>query len=50
MDRADDFIIATGEMHSVREFVQAAFKHIGKEIVWEGEGPYAIKLFGTAVS
>ncbi len=51
MDRADDFIIATGEMHSVREFVEAAFKHIGKEIVWEGEGPtYAIKLFGTVVS
>ena len=34
----DDFVIATGETHSVREFVEAAFKHIGKQIVWEGKG------------
>ncbi|KAJ4439071.1 hypothetical protein ANN_15027 [Periplaneta americana] len=34
----DDFVIATGESHSVREFVEAAFKHVGKEIVWEGKG------------
>ena len=30
-------MIATGEMHSVREFVIAAFRHVGKEIEWEGE-------------
>lgn len=34
----EDFVVATGEAHSVREFVEASFKHIGKEIVWEGEG------------
>ncbi|CAF3672391.1 unnamed protein product, partial [Rotaria sordida] len=34
----EDFVIATGETHSVREFVEAAFHEIGKEIVWEGEG------------
>jgi GDPmannose 4,6-dehydratase len=34
----EDFVVATGETHSVREFVEASFKHIGKEIVWEGEG------------
>ncbi|XP_055942676.1 GDP-mannose 4,6 dehydratase-like [Argiope bruennichi] len=34
----EDFVIATGESHSVREFVEHAFKHIGKEIVWEGSG------------
>jgi GDPmannose 4,6-dehydratase len=34
----EDFVIATGETHSVREFVEASFRHIGKEIVWEGEG------------
>ncbi|CAL1296220.1 unnamed protein product [Larinioides sclopetarius] len=34
----EDFVIATGESHSVREFVEQAFKHIGKEIVWEGSG------------
>ena len=37
-DKAEDFVIATGEMHSVREFVVAAFKHVGVTIVWEGEG------------
>lgn len=30
----EDFVIATGESHSVREFVEAAFKHVGKEIVY----------------
>jgi len=37
-DKPEDFVIATGEMHSVREFVQLAFKHTGIEIVWSGEG------------
>ncbi|KAK3745057.1 hypothetical protein QZH41_014550, partial [Actinostola sp. cb2023] len=37
-EKPDDFVIATGEAHSVREFVEKAFRHIGTEIVWEGEG------------
>ncbi|WP_310877416.1 GDP-mannose 4,6-dehydratase [Priestia megaterium] len=37
-DKPEDFVIATGEMHSVREFVQIAFKHTGIEIEWSGEG------------
>ncbi len=37
-DTPEDFVIATGEMHSVREFVEASFRHIGKEIQWEGKG------------
>ncbi|WP_043979888.1 GDP-mannose 4,6-dehydratase [Priestia megaterium] len=37
-DKPEDFVIATGEMHSVREFVQLAFKHAGIEIEWSGEG------------
>lgn len=37
-DAPDDYVIASGETHSVREFVEAAFTHIGKRIVWEGEG------------
>ena len=37
-DQPDDFVLATGHMHSVREFVVAAFKYIGKEIQWEGKG------------
>lgn len=34
----DDFVIATGEYHSVREFTTLAFKHAGIELRWEGEG------------
>jgi GDPmannose 4,6-dehydratase len=34
----DDYVVATGEMHSVREFIEKAFAHTGIEIAWEGEG------------
>lgn len=34
----EDFVIATGENHTVREFVEKAFKIIGIEISWRGEG------------
>lgn len=37
-EKPEDFVIATGESHSVREFVECAFKHIGQEIAWEGTG------------
>lgn len=37
-EKPEDFVIASGEMHSVREFVVESFKHVGKEIVWEGSG------------
>jgi len=37
-DEPDDFVIATGEMHSVREFVELAFGEVGIEIQWRGEG------------
>jgi GDP-mannose 4,6-dehydratase len=43
-DSPDDFVIATGETHSVREFVEAAFNYIGKEIVWKGEGENEVGL------
>ncbi|KAM4629873.1 GDP-mannose 4,6 dehydratase [Polymixia lowei] len=36
-EQPDDFVIATGEVHSVREFVEKAFKHVGMTIVWEGK-------------
>jgi GDPmannose 4,6-dehydratase len=32
----DDFVLATGETHSVREFVELAFGEVGREIVWRG--------------
>ena len=34
----EDFVIATGEMHSVREFATLAFKNVGIDLRWEGEG------------
>jgi len=37
-DQADDFVIATGESHSVREFCTLAFKEAGIELRWEGSG------------
>ncbi|XP_061634495.1 GDP-mannose 4,6 dehydratase isoform X2 [Phyllopteryx taeniolatus] len=36
-EKPDDLVIATGEVHSVREFVEEAFKHVGKTIVWDGK-------------
>jgi GDPmannose 4,6-dehydratase len=37
-EQPDDYVIATGETHSVREFVELAFKHAGIDIVWRGTG------------
>ena len=37
-DEPDDYVLATGESHSVREFVDKAFAHIGRSIVWQGSG------------
>ena len=37
-DTPEDFVIATGETHTVREFVEAAFQHVDVEIEWQGEG------------
>jgi len=34
----EDFVIATGEMHTVREFVTMAFKEVGIELDWQGIG------------
>ncbi|MCB9983542.1 MAG: GDP-mannose 4,6-dehydratase [Rhodospirillales bacterium] len=37
-DEPGDYVLATGEAHSVREFVEAAFKRVGVQIVWQGAG------------
>ena len=34
----EDYVIATGEQHSVRDFVNAAAKEIGLELIWQGNG------------
>ncbi len=37
-DEPDDYVLATGEGHSVREFVERAFAIVGRNIQWKGEG------------
>lgn len=49
-EKPEDFVIATGEVHSVRELVELAFKEIGVDILWEGKGENEIgkdKATGT---
>lgn len=41
-NKPDDYVVATGESHSVREFAEACFQHIGMRISWEGSGVNAI--------
>ena len=43
----EDFVIATGEQHSVREFTDLAFREVGMEIEWRGQG---VEEVGIAVS
>jgi GDPmannose 4,6-dehydratase len=38
VDTPDDYVLATNETHTVREFVEEAFRVLGEEIVWDGEG------------
>jgi GDPmannose 4,6-dehydratase len=37
-EKPGDYVLATGESHSVREFVEKAFAHIGRTIAWRGSG------------
>ncbi len=37
-DQPDDYVVATGETHSVREFVEVAFGELGMKIEWQGAG------------
>ncbi len=37
-DEPDDYVLATGQGHSVREFVERAFAHIGRKLIWRGAG------------
>jgi GDPmannose 4,6-dehydratase len=37
-DKPDDYVLATGETHSVREFVEKAFACVGRDIEWRGSG------------
>ncbi len=37
-EEPDDFVLATGETHTVREFCELTFKHLGYDLTWKGEG------------
>lgn len=37
-ERPDDFVLATNETHSIREFVEETFRVLGEEIIWKGKG------------
>lgn len=37
-DTPDDYVLATGETHTVREFTELAFQHIGRPLAWHGDG------------
>ena len=37
-EKPDDYVLATGESHSVREFTELAAKYFGFELIWEGKG------------
>jgi GDPmannose 4,6-dehydratase len=37
-DAPDDYVLATNETHSIREFVEETFRVLGEEIIWKGEG------------
>ncbi len=37
-DVPDDYVLATGETHSVREFAELAFAHVGTDLAWQGAG------------
>jgi len=48
-DKPNDFIVATNETHSVREFVEEAFKIVDMPITWEGEGINEVGKFNGKI-
>lgn len=46
-DKPDDFVLATNETHTVREFVEESYKHIGIQIEWQGKGKEEIGVAGN---
>lgn len=43
-EEPDDYVLATGEMYSVREFVELSFSHIGRTLAWRGKGADEVGL------
>ena len=47
-DKPEDFVLATNETHTVREFVELSFKHVGINIKWQGEKEEEIGIDSTS--
>jgi GDPmannose 4,6-dehydratase len=43
-NQPDDYVLATGEAHTVRDFIENAFLEIGETIIWKGKGEEEIGL------
>ena len=43
-EKAEDYVLATGENHTIREFAELSFKELGMEIEWQGSGINEIGL------
>jgi GDPmannose 4,6-dehydratase len=37
-EKPEDFVIATGRTHTIREFAEKAAKHVGFDLIWQGDG------------
>jgi len=46
-EKPEDYVIATGKNHSVREFIEKAFNEIGIKIAWEGEGTNEVGMIDS---
>lgn len=44
LDKGDDFVLATGETHTVREFCEKAFAYVGVPIAWQGHGVHEVGI------
>lgn len=46
-DKPDDYVVATGEMHTVREFIEKSFACVGRKIEWQGKGVDEVGIDST---
>ena len=46
-DKPDDYVVATGEMHTVREFIEKSFECVGRKIEWHGKGVDEVGIDST---
>jgi GDPmannose 4,6-dehydratase len=46
-DHPEDFVLATGETHTVREFTELAFREVGMDLRWEGEGEHEVGILAA---